>query len=329
MALRALVALALVAVPTAVALEQTVEVDGRAIRLYPAVLDTDPGLPSPSTTANGTEVVVGRTADGRWTVLDVTVENGEGYVYGRGGKGRQLEVDGDDFPTLAVTGLHDEVELDRTRTVTRRSTAHITEIGRPGMSSGAGFMAADEDLISVLRGDNRRVCSLGLTHPALARPLFHVWNAILGQLEAIRAEGGGWGDVVAVRYHGHEVGVRWSTTRGWQESIFDDEILGGCHIEISRSLDDAERAFLEAAYPEAATGVIDLLTRVHVGEIAPFYVMRYGFYEGHTDYRAEPLALALIFGLKTVEELEEAFPGRLPGVLTTRFTREEVAGGAG
>jgi len=34
-------------------------------------------------------------------MLQVTVENGQDYVYGRGGKGRQLEVDTDDSPTLA------------------------------------------------------------------------------------------------------------------------------------------------------------------------------------------------------------------------------------
>ena len=48
----------------------------------------------------------------------------------------------------------------------------MTELGRPGRSSGAGFMAQDEDVLSVLRGDNHLVSQLGLTHTKMARPLF-------------------------------------------------------------------------------------------------------------------------------------------------------------
>jgi len=49
--------------------------------------------------------------------------------------------------------------------------------------------------------------------------------------------------------------------------------------------------------------------------------MRYGFYEGHTDYRADPAAIARIFGLRSLEQIEAAFPGRLEEVLTQHFTR--------
>jgi len=43
----------------------------------------------------------------------------------------------------------------------------------------------------------------------------------------------------------------------------------------------------------------------------PYYIMRYGFYEGHTDYRADPIAIAFIFGMRSLEEIEAAFEGRL------------------
>ena len=46
------------------------------------------------------------------------------------------------------------------------------------MSSGVGFMEYDEDIISVLLGDNRLARKLKLTHPELARPLFHMWNIV-------------------------------------------------------------------------------------------------------------------------------------------------------
>jgi len=53
----------------------------------------------------------------------------------------------------------------------------------------------------------------------------------------------------------------------------------------------------------------------------PYYIMRYGFYEGHTDYRADPIAIAFIFGMRSLEEIEAAFEGRLYEVLTQHFTR--------
>ena len=54
--------------------------------------------------------------------------------------------------------------------------------------------------------------------------------------------------------------------------------------------------------------------------------MRYGFFEGHTEWRTDPVALAFIFGLRTVGELEAAFPGRLLEVLTDHFTEQDDGG---
>jgi hypothetical protein len=53
----------------------------------------------------------------------------------------------------------------------------------------------------------------------------------------------------------------------------------------------------------------------------PHNIQWYGFYEGHTGWRADPIAIAFIFGFRTLEEIESAFPGRLDEVLTTHFTR--------
>jgi len=38
--------------------------------------------------------------------------------------------------------------------------------------------------------------------------------------------------------------------------------------------------------------MIDKLTHLHISEMLPFYVKRNGFDEGHTSFRAEPLAVA-------------------------------------
>ncbi len=59
--------------------------------------------------------------------------------------------------------------------------------------------------------------------------------------------------------------------------------------------------------------------------MVPYYIMRYGFYEGHTSYRADPIAIACIFGLRSLQQIESAFEGRLSEVLTTHFTVESVA----
>ena len=48
--------------------------------------------------------------------------------------------------------------------------------------------------------------------------------------------------------------------------------------------------------------------------------LRYGFYEGHTAYLVDPIAIAYIFGLRSIEEIEAAFPERLDGILTAHFT---------
>lgn len=47
--------------------------------------------------------------------------------------------------------------------------------------------------------------------------------------------------------------------------------------------------------------------------------MRYGFYEGHTSWRVDPIAFAFIFGLRSLDEIEAAFPGRLYKTLTGHF----------
>jgi len=64
------------------------------------------------------------------------------------------------------------------------------------------------------------------------------------------------------------------------------------------------------------------LSHIHISEMLPYYIMRYGFYEGHTDYRTDPVAIAWIFGLKSLEQIETAFDGRLDRVLTEHFTPE-------
>lgn len=301
----------------------------KAYPCYPATLDTKPDIPSPHTTVDGVEVVTAFTKDRKYTLVPVTVENGKplDYKQNQWGKGRQLEVDAGDFSALARTGLHSEAELNRTKIIAGRSIVEIAELGRPGRSSGAGFMSDDEDIISVLKGDNDLVEQLGLRHSQTARPLFHIWNMILRDVELSRL-GRFWEPFEYVLYNGQKVFGKAEGTKGWQESLFDDEILGMFQVEIWREPNQDEKAFLREKYPDLTNdqmvAMLKKLSHIDTGEMLPYYIMRYGFYEGHTDYRADPVAIAWIFGLRSLEQIEAVFPGRLDKVLTQHFTREAI-----
>ena len=300
--------------------------------LYPNVIHERPTMPSPWTTEEGMEIVIGLTRDNNYTLIPVTLVNeklpGGEFLHMK--RGEQLKVDAEDFPVLSKTGLHSEIELDQTKTITGRSIAEITDSGRPNGSSGAGFMEHDEDIISMLKGDNRLVKKLELTHPEIVRPLFHVWNIILEGIEH-----GVWENVrihndSTILYNNHLIHLKYGG-RGWQESIFNDEIQGAYHIEMWRELEESEKIFLNMKYAhlseEERADLLKKLSHIHTGEMVSYYAMRYGFYEGHTDFRADPIAIALIFGLKSIQEIEKAFEGKLYKVLINHFIRTDIFSG--
>ncbi len=298
-----------------------------ACLLYPHELDERPGLPSPYIAEDGTEIVTAVLKNGKYVCIPVTVENGKPLHYSYRvpfayGKDRQLHVNRDDFPTLAQTGLHADAELDATTMITGFSVDLITYIGRPGRFSGAGFMADDETILSVLKGDNNLVRKMGLTHPQMARPLYHVWNIILQDIE--RGTFKRFSSIPRFLYNDQEITLRAESTKGWQISIFQDEIQGTFDIHVRRTLTAAENSFLRRMYRGLSdaqmTELQEKLTHLRLSEMLPYYIMGYGFYEGHTDFRADPIAIACIFGLRSIEEIENAFPGRLYEALTHHFT---------
>lgn len=262
-------------------------------------------------------ILEGKRDDPDWRVRN--------EVAAAAGRRNRVEVAG--FPTFAGTGLHSTTELEQAVTITGRSIAEITDLGRPGGLSSAGFMAEDEDVQSVLLGDNRLVAALGLTHPQMARPLLHVWHRIEAD-----AEGGRW-DMAAHRwnqgptlsYEGREILVEAHDTKGGQESIFDDGLQGAFWIRIRRDVTSEEAGLLRRRYghlsPERWAVLVERLSTIQTGEIQPHYVLWYGFYEGHTEWRVDPIAIAFVFGLRTLAEIEAAFPGRLDETLTAHFTR--------
>jgi hypothetical protein len=272
---------------------------------------------------DGTEIVVGFTKSKKYVCLPVTVENGDPLIYEYGeeqmAKGNQMVVDAEDFPTLAEVGLHSEIELDQTKTITGRSIDVITEIGRPERSSGAGFMGKDEDIISVLKGDNRLVQKMGLTHPQTIKPLFHVWNLVFLSYK----------DIEYLMYNGKKIFFEIQGSRGWQDSIFNDEIKGKHILKIWRELEPDETEYLKRKYSHLdegqMKGLVKDLSFIQTGEMAFYYAMRYGFYEGHTDFRADPIAVAFVFGLKCLEDIDFAMGGNLFKALNEHFTAESLS----
>lgn len=302
-------------------------IDFWELRFYPEFYSEKPNLPSPALDTSGREVVLVRLQDSLYTWFDATVENGNTFDYKRNllGKGNQLLADEIDFPTFALRGIHSDEELINTKTITGRSVSQITVDGRPGRSSGAGFMAADETIISVIWQDNKTAEKLGLTHPDLARPLFHLWNisnihSRFNESKPAKERT----DLKALVYNGHEITVQVTGSRGWQESIFNDEILGTGYMEVWRELDQEEMEFLKEQYPHLSPGQFEemkeKIAHLHTGEMVLFYINRYGFYEGHTDYRTDPVTIAFIFGLKSVGEIHKAANGNLYQYFTSHFT---------
>ena len=306
---------------------EVVTYQGAAYPLYPSALKDKPDIPSPYRTADGAEYVVGITSNGQYTIFHVTVENREDLEEVWYTQGRQLVVDTSDFPTLAATGLHSEEELAQTEAITGRSVQEITSIGRPEQCSGEGFLGWDESILSVLIGDNKLVQRLGLTHADLGKPLFHVSNVIQAVMaDSVHVKRG---DQHAILYNDRRINLKFWGAKGWQESIFDDEVLGYWEIEIERALDENELAFLSSQHTdlseEAYSQMIKCLSYMHTGEMVAYYIMRYGFYEGHTDYRADPIAIASIFGLRSINEIDEAFGSDLHAALSSHHTPESTA----
>jgi len=288
-------------------------------RVYPEINQSRPDLPSPFLAPGGLEYVVAVNREGKFAVVPVTPGN-EWKIC------RQLDVDSVDFPSLSATGIHSESDLNHIRSITGRSLDEINRLGRPGGLSHDGFMAGDETVVSVLKADNRIVQRLGLTHPQMARPLFHLLNLLetdmeLGRWNMARHS---WENIRHVFYNGRKVCVEGYDTKGGQLSIFDDGLEGSFHIRIWRELEPGEERFLKELYSALSPSEFSELARrlsfLNTGELQPQYIMRYGFYEGHTYWRTDPIAIAFIFGMKTLAEIESAFKGNLDSIMTVHFT---------
>ena len=289
--------------------------------IYPEVNEVKPNLPSPFVSTEGDEYVLAVTKDSAFAIIPVTLSNDRGIC-------KQLIVDTLDFPTLAKTGLHSLKELKQTVSITGRSIDEITRLARPGALSQAGFLGVDEDIISVIEADNAIVNQMGFTHPQLAKPLFHILNMMETDLNLERwnLSRHRWENIQYFYYNDEKVYLDVEDTKGGQKSIFDDGIEGGFYIQIWGELNDVEKKLLKERFPTLNTEELNTLqtqlSSMDIGEIQPQYIMRYGFYEGHTFWRADPIAISYIFGFKTLPELLDLFGDRLYDLLFKEFIEQ-------
>ena len=295
-----------------------VQIDKLPYEIYPQLNDERPKLPSPFVDQKGEEFVIAVTKEKKFAIIPVTLSNERQIC-------RQLEIDTLDFPSLGLTGLHNEEQLEQVKTITGRTLREITELARPNGLSQSGFMAEDENIISVLKGDNQLVKQLKLTHPQLAKPLFHVLNMMDIDLSLNRwnMSKHKWENIICFFYNGQKVFVEAYDTKGGQQSIFDDDIEGAFHIKLWREFNEKETQYLRKNFSHLTTKEFDelksLLSLMNTGEMQPQYIMRYGFYEGHTFWRTDPIAISFIFGLINLEDLNQVFDGNLYEKLTNHF----------
>lgn len=298
-------------------------------KLYPYLYQNKPDILSPGTLGDTIEILLVETKLNMFGIVPVTMENGQPLLYSYKvgtimGKDSQMHIDSGDFPSLATIGLHSEIELDRKKMITGIPVDVINCTARPNAYSISGFMAEDEDIISVLKGDNKLVKAMGLTHPQLAKPLFHIWNLILKEIELGNWKGRYYDNIKHVFYNGNLLSFSVNSSKGWQISIFFDEVQGRYDIHLNRSLSQTEENYLRVKYSHLDEDEIAVLTKMmtnlHLSEMLPYYIMQYGFYEGHTgDYRCDPIVIAFFFGLRSIEEIDRAFEGDLLNTLVKHY----------
>ena len=151
-----------------------------------------------------------------------------------------------------------------------------------------------------------------------------MWNVILQEQKhgrGVWGKGHVWVHFDHFLYNGKKISYEAHFTKGGQKSPFADGIEGGAHVFLKREMEPGEAEFLADRYRHLGAEKLEMLKgrlcSLNSGELEPFYIVRYGFYEGHTDWRTDPIALASIFGLRSLEEIEVAFPGKLDGALTS------------
>jgi hypothetical protein len=292
--------------------------DIQVYHLYPGQNEEKPNLPSPLVSETGVEYLIAVTMNRQYALIPVTIRNGRKIIP------NQLYSDSLDFPSFTLNGLHNENQLDQIETITGRSITKITDLALPGGLSSDGFISNGENLIDLLKKDNKLVCSLNLTHLTLAKPIFHVINMMEEDLKLKRwnIAKQEWGHILYFCYNQNRIWIQAFNRKEAQLSVFDDGIKAFYNIKLWREFSDEELIFLKQNYSSLNTFQFNelkaKLSYINISEMQAQYIMRYGFYGGHTIWRADPLAISFIFGLKSLVELHHASGNDLFKVVSSK-----------
>jgi hypothetical protein len=166
-----------------------------------------------------------------------------------------------------IGGVNRQEIIGKMTTLTGKTIEEIESDARPGSLSQAGFLGEDEKFKERLKADNAFVRGKGFTHPQLAEPLFSVMN-ILDAIGDSRFDD--------FTYRGHHYKAEYRAYRGFQTSLFNDGLQVDRDFTVTNLNTGEELAF---------------------SPLLPYYIARYGFYEGHTSYRADPAKIIEVFQL--------------------------------
>lgn len=177
---------------------------------------------------------------------------------------------------FVVAGQNKTAVIEQLTAINGLKIADLESEMRPGVSSHAGFLGADEKLLEVLAADNRYVVEkLGLTHQELARHLHAM--ATIGWWQQKHKKGG-----AEFVYTGRRFRVSLAGTRGSQPSPFDDGTESGANATVE-NLDNGRM--------------------LRFALLVPYMIERYGFYEGRgTPYRVDPQEVVAVFDFLTRED---------------------------
>jgi hypothetical protein len=166
---------------------------------------------------------------------------------------------------FVIGGVNDTELIKRLPTITGRSIQELTDEMRPDVSSMAGFLGPEDELLATMAEDNDTVQAEGFTHQELAEPL-KVVQALIDR---------GMGVSSPVIIGGHKYTVQTLRTMGTQGSPFGDGLGGSCDYTITNMETGAS---------------------VKTSDLGIDLIDHYGFYEGqNTVYRTPPLDIIKTF----------------------------------
>jgi len=173
-----------------------------------------------------------------------------------------------DSSGFLIGASNSDTVIDRMNSLTDKTVAEIESDARPGGLSRSGFLDDIESFKKRLKTDNDFVLGKGYTHQALAEPLFAVMD-ILDAIDADRFDD--------FTYRGQHYKASYETYRGFQVSLFNDGMLADQDYTVTN----------------LATG-----KELRFSPLVPYYIARYGFYEGNTSYRVDPAEIIETFQLR-------------------------------